>query len=332
MVATAATAMPGAQNCDAATYAALTAPNMPADKPYRLTCSVTLKKGDNIPRRIQLLGATASGVRIDCNGGAIGYEGIVPPQQGKDVKTGNPFANPTVLIGTLPDGQGWSAPTDISVSRCMVHGNIRTSGIYAKEMFERSRQSDFTKFAQDNAPRRINISDTVIVGYRHVPLYVGVGTTYLTFQRSRIIGSGDLAAYFDLESGHNKINSSKFSISTNREIIAVDGSAYNIISGNIFTLSKRDGIHLYRNCGEDGIIRHQSPSNNIIEDNKFYVPSKTLKIIVINSRSGKMAKSPERDPKICDLDKGYNFGSSKNDDDGGINNKLLRNEIFIEKQ
>ncbi|WP_159078559.1 right-handed parallel beta-helix repeat-containing protein [Sphingobium yanoikuyae] len=328
LAAAAAATSPGAAACSPAAYAALTAPKDTNEKPYVLSCSVTLKKGDNIPRRILLIGGDASGVKIDCNGGDIGYDGIVAAQRGADYKTGNPFTNPTILISTKKNGNYWSAPSNISIKHCNIHGNIKTSGVYASNLFAESRKIGFTEFLQKNSPHDIIVSNTSIIGYRHIPLYIGPGTTGLIFENSKISGKGEAGIYLDLESGKNKIIGNNLDIQTTREVIAVDGSAQNVISNNIFKLYRFDGVHLYRNCGENGIIRHQPPSNNVISNNKFYSQNKNVRFAVINSRTGKTGKEKTRDPKICDLDKGYDFGSSKSDDDDGKNNDIKNNKHY----
>jgi len=45
-----------------------------------------------------------------------------------------------------------------------------------------------------------------------------------------------------------------------------------------------------------------------------------LKPVVVNSRSGKPTQA-------CNLDKGYPFGSSADDDDGGVGNQLTNNQV-----
>ncbi|WP_155738145.1 hypothetical protein [Sphingobium yanoikuyae] len=320
-----------AATCSPATYAALTAPKDVNEKPYALSCSVTLKKGDNIPRRIILRGSAASGVEIDCNGGDIGYDGIIAPQRGNDNKTGNPLYNPTILISSQKNGKLWSKPSDIHIRRCNVYGNIRTSSIDPSNLLAESRKKDFTKFLQKNSPNKITVSQSSIIGFRHIPLYIGAGTTFFKFENSSILGKGEAGIYLDFESGNNIISGNNFQIVTNREVIAVDGSANNVISNNVFKLYNFDGIHLYRNCGENGIIRHQPPSYNVIADNQFYSQKNNINFVIVNSRTGTTKTKNIRDPKICNLDKGYKFGSSISDEDEGRHNIIKNNKHLYNK-
>jgi hypothetical protein len=102
-----------------------------------------------------------------------------------------------------------------------------------------------------------------------IPLYLGPGTTRLTMYDSTIKGRSDsVALYLDAESGFNIIRNNTFDItSASREIIAVDGSANNQLLANAIKKAPNGGIYLYRNCGEGGTVRHQSPQNNFIAGN-----------------------------------------------------------------
>ena len=55
-----------------------------------------------------------------------------------------------------------------------------------------------------------------------------------------------------------------------RETISIDGSDENQIISNWFGDLNRGGIFLYRNCGENGGVRHTTPSHNQIINNVFY--------------------------------------------------------------
>lgn len=121
------------------------------------------------------------------------------------------------------------------------------------------------------------------------PLYVGPGSTKVkvidSYFKGESIGS---SIYLDAESAMNVIKNNHFSVtqitkSTNvkvlfwnfggeyaREVIAVDGSARNIIVNNVFNKADWGGVYLYRNCGEGGTIKHQAPRGNNISNNFFY--------------------------------------------------------------
>src|SRR5690606_33199014 len=119
-------------------------------------------------------------------------------------------------------------------------------------------------------------------------------------------GWGDsVGIYMDAESGHNVIARNYIHMLTNqREQVAIDGSAHNTVIENRFSGLSHGGIYLYRNCGEDGNIRHQTPSYNQIVNNVFYYDSCTggNPAIWLASRNGNRP--------YCGLDDGYPYGSS----------------------
>ncbi|WP_338765922.1 NosD domain-containing protein [Massilia sp. METH4] len=326
LAAVAALSAPGAPACSPVTYAALTAPARANEKPFDLSCSVTLEKGDNIYRRLRLAGPSASRVLIDCNGGAIGYDGMVAELRRRGGAELSPFAVPTVKIVSLREGATWSPPVDIVIRRCTIYGATQIMGMEGSQLLSPSREKNFTSIAQKNAPGRITIADSALVSYWHVPLYIGAGANEVTLVHSEVKGVGDLGIYLDHESARNRIIGNTFTIRPKREMIAVDGSAYNVISGNRIQLSEHDGVYLYRNCGENGVVRHQTPSNNRVMDNTFVIPEGSkLQPVVVNSRSAAAKKQA-----YCHLDDGFPFGSSKDDNDNGVANTVENNRVITE--
>lgn len=322
-VAVAATDLPAAQQCAPAVYTEITAPAAEAAPPYPLKCSLSLKPGDVVRRRLLLEGESASGVTIDCNGAQIGDE---------DTKV--TAKTPTIAIWSKQGGTEsdpvWSRPTDVVIRDCKIVGAVRTWGIGAGGIVpiqvEESRHADFTTRAQLAAPTRVQIMDSEFQAIGAIPIYVGPGTTDVTVTGSTFSGRAAIAIYLDHESAENRIEGNKFPISVKREMLSVDGSARNVITGNEFgELGERGGIMLYRNCGERGVIRHQTPSDNRIYDNKFATGSMATKLVVENSRSGKRRKA-----SFCELDAGYPFGSSINNDDLGQNNYIQSNQTISE--
>ncbi len=112
------------------------------------------------------------------------------------------------------------------------------------------------------------------------------------------------AIYLDAESAGNTIRNNRFATKCYREVICVDGSAKNRIEGNHFERIDHGGIYLYRNCGEGGTVRHQTPRENVIRDNDFALGTLGFgnHAIWLGSRNGRRS--------YCHLDDGYPFGSS----------------------
>ena len=301
-------ALPAARPCSPAEIAALTTAS---DAPFRLICRAELG-GRFVRRPILIEGAEASGAGMDCGGGAIGLPGVARTTQ-----------EPTVAVwsrrmdGVRPT---WSRPTDVTLSNCTINGNLRIWGMGAlgrqADLLNASRTAGHTEATQDAAPTRIALNAVSFEAAGTIPLYLGPGVTNFSLKGGRFGGRSDSTAiYLDAESAEATITEATFDIRTAREQIAVDGSARNRISGNRFVLRGRGGVFLYRNCGEDGVIRHQTPSNNIISDNVF--SGSTRQSVVVGSREGRR--------RYCNADRGFPFGSSVDDGDHATGNVVQRN-------
>lgn len=301
---------PAVRACDAAQLRALTAAET---TPYRLTCRAALN-GGRITRPILIEGAEASGAGIDCGGGSIG-------RPGAQVTT----RQPTVAVWSRASGAGFSRPQNVFIRDCTVHGAVRVWGMAAggsmSDLRDSSRTPGHTAAAQAAAPAGVTLDRVRFLGTGSIPLYVGPGVTGLTLRNSSFAGrSVSVAVYLDAESAGNTIADNVFDITTAREQIAVDGSARNRIVGNRFNLGRRGGIFLYRNCGEDGVIRHQTPSDNVITDNSFSgVNWLRPQTVFVGAREGNR--------RYCSDDRGWPFGSSADDGDNATSNTVVRNRI-----
>ncbi len=300
-----------ARPCSPAEVEALTAPA--ATEPMRLTCFATLPPGRSIRRHVIFEGAEASGAGLDCNGGAIGFPGR--PSRTND---------PTVAVWSRRDSDGWSIPRDVRLSRCIIHGNLRVWGLGRDDrdgLRASSRTAGHTTRLQATAPSGLTLDGVSFVATGSIPLYVGPGVTAVHMTGGGFRGTSvSTAVYLDAESAGATIRNVTFDISTGREQIAVDGSARNRIERNRFQLNGRGGVFLYRNCGEDGVIRHQTPSNNTITGNRFDGAALLLpRPIVIGSREGRR--------RYCGDDAGWPFGSSADDGDHATGNLVSGNSV-----
>lgn len=282
----------------------------PSDRPYRLMCRAQLA-GAAVRRRVLIEGPEASGVELDCGGGRIEQPGTAGPR------------NPTVAIWSRRDGDDWRRPAAVGLSNCTVVGNIRIWGMGAggsmRDLLASSRTADHTRAAQAAAPQNVTLDRIRFEATGTIPLYVGPGVSGTQLVGSTFTGrSTSTAVYLDAESRGADIRDNRFNIRTGREQIAVDGSAYNQITDNRFALAGRGGVFLYRNCGEDGVIRHQTPSYNQITGNIFtganWLRPRT---VVVGSREGRRP--------YCAADAGYPFGSSADDGDGATHNRVADN-------
>lgn len=307
-----------AKACPAPLYAELRKPADPKARPLEIACDVTLGPKDVIARPIAFSGARASRVTLDCKGGTLGTADAVIGA-----------SRPTVVIRSLKGGDGqWSVPEGVTVRNCRIVGNLRLMGLGPNGQGElvklSSRRRDHTARAQAAAPRDILLNNLDFVARGTVPLYLGPGVTKVTVNGSRFRGEAKgTAVYLDAESAENRFTGNLFAMkTTRREQIAVDGSARNVISGNVFENPVNGGIFLYRNAGEGGTIRHQAPQYNVIEGNTFrYEPAgRPRPAIWLNQRNGKTSHRFS--------DPAFPFGSSLDPRDFAQFN-IVRDNRFI---
>lgn len=297
--------LPAARPCDAQDIAALTAE---ADTPYLLACRATLTPDQAIVRPVRIIGAEASGAQLDCGGGTVGRPEVPVAASA-----------PTIAIWSRRiDAALWSRPTDVRIRNCRINGAVRVWGMGADGRYDdlraSSRTKDHTARLQATAPSHVTLENVTIRATGTIPLYVGPGVTRLSLLGSTLEGhSVSTAIYLDAESADNRIEDNLLRTRTQREMIAIDGSARNRITGNRFELGGRPGVFLYRNCGERGVIRHQTPSYNTITDNLFSGAARLrARLVVQNARQGRRS--------YCGDDKGYPWGSSADDRDGASYN------------
>ncbi|WP_298967004.1 right-handed parallel beta-helix repeat-containing protein [uncultured Methylobacterium sp.] len=306
---------PVAAPCGAEMRARLLAPG---DEAVALTCSLRLKPGDRVRKRLVLEGSAASGVTLDCDGAAIGRPDAPVRLDAH-----------TIAIRSRPPsrpGEPWDRPSDIRIRDCAIHGHVRIWGMGVNGQGPLLRASStgpgHTERAQAAAPTRVTITGTTITAAGPIPLYLGPGVTGVSLTQSRLAGRSDATAlYLDAESADNRIADNDIETSTAREAVAVDGSARNRITGNRFVLNGQGGVRLYRNCGEGGTVRHQTPSDNVVTGNVFRGGGGLFGAapIVVNSRGGWGLN--------CWQDAGYPFGSSLDNDDGGTGNVVEPNAV-----
>jgi hypothetical protein len=297
-------------------------PARPAQRAVRLTCELTLAQGDVVTKQIVFSGRGASGASLDCGGATIDG-GPTSVNRGRDM----------IVVrsqGETAAAMAADRPDSITVKNCRIFGSVRVIGLGNNGENERVRASSFlaghTERLQAAAPTGITFAGLTITASGRTPFYLAPGVTGVTLQNSSLSGRSDgPGIYLDAESGHNRILGNRIAVeTTRREQIAVDGSADNLIRDNRFSALSNGGIHLYRNCGEGGTVRHQAPRRNVIADNEFYYaryigPSPA---IWLGSRNGWRW--------YCILDRGHPFGSSIDDRDHAEDNTVTGNR-FVDR-
>jgi hypothetical protein len=156
---------------------------------------------------------------------------------------------------------------------------------------------------------------------------MGNGVTDSKLINSELKGEAEsVALYLDAESSRNLIKNNYIHTVTPREVLAVDASNYNKIINNRFSALSKGGIYLYRNCGQDRIVRHTTPSNNTIINNVFYYdkynpnPYSVNPSVYIGSRNG--------GKPYCGDDEAHPIGSGASNLDYAQNNVVMQNQIY----
>ena len=257
--------------------------------------------------KINLIGSAESGRMIDLKGGWLNEGNLTE-----------------LIIRSEEKEQGWDVPEKITIRNGRIRGSIRVFGLgvngEAPKVRESSHRERHTARAQAAAPKGIVLEDLQIEADHRIPLYLGPGVTGVTVKNCTFTGwSASTTVYLDAESGGNRIEGCTFEVKSGREVMAIDGSATNVITGNRFLQNPFGGIYLYRNCGEGGTVRHQTPQGNLIENNLFEL--KDLKPgsygIWLGSRQGRR--------RYCEEDAGYPFGSSIDNRDFADHNTVRGN-------
>lgn len=305
-----------AQACSSLVIHQLLAPSATQPEEIILNCSTVLPEGVQITRNVVFEGSAASGSIFDCNGAVI------------DVTAGrDTLERIAIIVRSKQQGHVWDRPQNIVIKNCTIKGFIRVHGLSYTAGSPAMQTSSFTRnhtdFAQDSAPKNILLESMRIISAGNVALYIGPGVTQTKLWSSHVLGTTrSTAIYMDAESAENSISNNVFSIKADRrEMIAIDGSARNEITGNLFENPDKGGIFLYRNCGEGGVIRHQNPGGNFILRNTFsYSDATTAKPAVwLGSRGGTQ--------NHCFSDPNHLYGSSASPLDYADNNKVRYNRL-----
>lgn len=244
--------------------------------------------------------------------------------------------NDCLLVRSKQDKNGnWLVPENITIKNYKIKGSIRIIGLGVNGEAELVRLSSYnqnhTEYSQKVAPKNIVFDNITIEANKRIPFYVAPGCTNITLQNSLLEGWSEATSiYLCCESAHNKIINNTINTKTKREAIAIDGSAYNLIKNNTFNFLNYGGIYLYRNSGEGGTVRHQSPMYNEIVSNNFnYSKSwltKIKQIIFPTVWVGSRSHFIQYFIKFRNDDKGYPFGSSVNNNDLASKNIIKDNK------
>ena len=289
-------------------------------------CNLSLPANSIITKRLIVQGSAGSGVTIDCNGATIDGS-AVPELQQANTKTDMIQINSTIT-GHYPNLR-WSRPADVTVRNCRIIGSVRILGMTdeADLKYSSYRPGHPTRMHLI-APTNITLDNLTITARTRTPVYFGIGVTDSKLINSELKGKAvSVAIYLDAESSGNLIkNNNIHTITAPREVLAVDSSDNNTIIDNRFSALNTGGIYLYRNCGQDGIVRQTTPSYNTIVNNVFYydkynpLPFAARPSVYMGARNGNKS--------YCNDDASHPIGSGASNLDYAQHNVVMQNQIY----
>ncbi|MEZ4334948.1 MAG: right-handed parallel beta-helix repeat-containing protein [Myxococcota bacterium] len=319
--------------CDDATRARILEEAGPGNDAIEVDCSFSIAPPERITKRLVFSGST-QGVTVDCHGAAIDGG---PGRYLYDA--GDRGTNIVEIRSTLDGGTGpasWVArPQNITIRDCEIVGSARIWPLNFWDASELarlrslSRQPGYVSTLRSHAPRGIRFERVTFRAQKTTPLYIGPGVTETTVVDSWFLGEAQgVALYLDAESSRNHIRGNQFHTQTDRgkkprEVVAIDGSDHNEFVDNWFSALDHGGIELYRNCGEDAVVRFTTPSHNRIINNVFYYDryDGSEAAVVLGSRDGQ-----SRD--YCGDDSDFAGGSGTDDRSFATHNVVLQNQFY----
>jgi hypothetical protein len=353
------TTYPGA--CGETTLEAVVAQATGRNQGVEITCDLLMEPNRFIFNPLVFTGSQASNLTVDLNGATLAAgdgtinDGVDMIQVRSDEVDRQDQS--ATAIST------YTRPSNITIRNGRVYGSIRLWGmarngegdgdkaiqcngsvcyevdVLATNQFKKSsRLPDHTARAQRNAPTGIVLQGMTIYGNGRNPVYFGPGVTNSKLIDSSVLGySNQVAIYLDAESANNTFKGNVIDVATkdypysetwDRPLVALDGSSRNRFINNWFSNLSHGGIYFYRNCGENGVIRHQAPSANYLINNIFYYNEYDGDNPAVYLGSRNRGGWFQDTFGFCEADAGFPYGSSVSDADFAIYNAVMQNQIF----
>ncbi|UWH21566.1 right-handed parallel beta-helix repeat-containing protein [Pseudomonas sp. HD6515] len=234
----------------------------------------------------QTITINKSNVEVDCNGATLDGQG-------------------EKKYGVLINSKGRPL-SDVSVSNCNVR-DFLAQGVLVTSGVPDARRSSDRDLNYSISPTRITLKNLVVERSGGVGVFLHSYVTDVTLSGSKILDTKGVGIYLEHSSRDNKLigniirnngawNGPK---TGQREGLAIDSSARNLIEGNKFIGNSAGGIFLYKNCGERfsqgrSVIRWQSSNDNIIKNNKFYDEKVGIWVASRQSRNQKKSDCGDR--------------------------------------
>lgn len=333
----------------------------PGDE-VEIDCDLYMEPNKFVFKRLVFIGSRASNLTVDLNNAMLaGGDGTV--NDGRDmieVRSDEVVVRDDVVNAIST----YERPSNITIRNARVYGSIRLWGMstngegdgdkntvctgagacyevedLATNQFKKSsRLPDHTARAQRNAPTGVVLQGLTIYGNGRNPVYFGPGVTNSKLLDSQVLGySNAVAIYLDAESAGNTFKGNVIDVATknypfdetwDRPLVALDGSSHNRFINNWFSSLNHGGLYFYRNCGENGVIRHQAPSANQLINNIFYYDKYDGENPAVFLGSRNRGGWFQDTFGFCEQDAGYPYGSSAMDEDFAIYNAIMQNQIF----
>jgi len=174
----------------------------------------------------------------------------------------------------------------VTIKNCIVDG-ARNEGIFVRPPINAQEMANLPIEERFKiSPRSIRIINSTSVNSGTAGIYVGNYAQDTLIENSMIKNSGSVGIYLDASSVRSTVNGS--TISNNgygdplgrrekkgrREGVAIDSSAYNTLTNNVFESNAIGGVYIYKNCWERHndpmqVKRWQSASYNVMRSNHF---------------------------------------------------------------
>ncbi|GLO57632.1 hypothetical protein PPUJ20066_36680 [Pseudomonas putida] len=219
---------------------------------------VKLERGCTYNESVNIV---SSNVRLDCDGATL--DGLGRLKYGITISS---------------EGKHLSG---VSVLNCNVR-NFVVNGVAVRSGVPDFKRSGNREMNYNISPSDISLSHLHVDNSGGVGVYLYSYVTNVTLRESVVSGSRGVGVYLEHSSKNIKLINNI--IKNNgvmggpgtgqREGVAVDSSANNLIQGNTFVGNSAGGIFLYKNCGENfskgmAVLRWQSSNNNVIKSNVF---------------------------------------------------------------
>lgn len=226
--------------------------------------------------------------------------------------------------------------TNIKILNGTIKGEIRLR----PDKVDGNTKPGYTEKVRQVSPSNIELENlTFDTDGKSHQAYFGPGSTDSKIINCTFKGKSlGPSVYLSPEGGNHRIENCTFNAETGarREVLSVDGSKNNLITKNTFNKCTWGGIYVYRNCGENGTVRHQKPRNNKITYNNFNLSG--MMLVRFSNRSGHQGSlmftpygiilgSRQGDSSYCELDNMYDVGSGKSDFDFARNNFVVGNKF-----